>query len=385
MKSSSRAPDPDPNIGKAAIMQAETGQEWLEFARDAFDVSTERQAEVDALTEQVTNLSIDTMQEQLDNAKADRARYEDVYRPIEDDFIERASERGTVEEQARVAADAKTDVEAAAADQREQQGRQMAALGIDPRSGRYAGIDRETSMNTALASAGAQNQARVAERDKGLALQADVANMGRGLPAQSASAAGLGLSAGSGAVGLNQGNQSLYNSSANIMNSGFSGAMQGYAGMGSTLNTQYANQIAAWEAEQSIAAQNAAGIGSALGGIAGIFMSNEDVKEDKAPIDEGVALEAVKDMDVEQWKYKDGVEDGGRHVGPYAGDFKEATGLGDGHSISAQDAIGITMKAVQDLDDKVERIADAVAAKRGQKKTGPPPGLGDGQAMGLAA
>ncbi|RUQ78323.1 tail fiber domain-containing protein, partial [Brucella abortus] len=53
-KSSQSAPDPDPNIGKAALKQAETGEEWLAFAKDAFAISQERQKELDALTKRVT-------------------------------------------------------------------------------------------------------------------------------------------------------------------------------------------------------------------------------------------------------------------------------------------------------------------------------------------
>jgi len=51
------------------------------------------------------------------------------------------------------------------------------------------------------------------------------------------------------------------------------------------------------------------------------------------------------------------VADEGHHIGTYAQDFKQATGQGDGHTINLQDAVGLTMKAVQDLDKKVEQMA----------------------------
>ena len=60
-------------------------------------------------------------------------------------------------------------------------------------------------------------------------------------------------------------------------------------------------------------------------------------------------------MPVEKWKYKEG--DDTEHMGTYAEDFTKATGTGDGKRIEAVDAIGITMKAVQDLDKKVEKLA----------------------------
>lgn len=357
MKGGSSAPDPDPKIGEAALLQAQTGQEWLNFAKDAFEVSTGRQAELDELTKQVSTLQIGMAQDQADWSRADRQRYEEKFRPIEDSFVEEATNYATPERQAAAAAEAKADVQTSAAAARAAAGREAAGMGIDPASGRYAGIDRAGEMGTALATAGAQNNARQLVRDKGLALKADAVNLGRGLPAQSAQAAAMGLNAGSSAVGLNQGTNAQYLASTDIMGSGYRGQMAGYAGQASTLNQQYSNQIAAWDAEQRANAASASGFGSFLGGAMGLIFSDETMKTDKTEIPEGTALEMVKQMPVEEWTYKPGVADEGRHVGTYAQDFHEATGKGDGRSIPMQDAIGITMKAVQDLAVQVEQLA----------------------------
>lgn len=369
MKGSSSAPAPDPKIGEAALLQAQTGQEWLGFARDAFAVSNERQAELDALTKQVTEMQIGVMGDQAEWMRADRERYETDFRPLEDEFLQEAKDYASPERQDAAAAEAKADVQTAASGARAAAQRDAASMGINPNSGRYAGIDRASEMGTALATAGAQNTARNAVRDKGLALKADAVNLGRGLPAQSAQAAAMGLSAGSNAVGLGQGTNQQFINSTGIMGQGYGGAMQGYAGMGSTLNQQYSTQVAAWDAQQRHRAASASGIGSFLGGVAGLFMSDEDAKEDKAAIDEGKALDAVKAMPVEEWTYKEGVADEGRHVGPYAQDFQRETGMGDGTSIAVQDALGITMKAVQDLDAKVEKIGKAVGIGGARPKT----------------
>ena len=360
-KGSTSAPDPDPNIGKAALMQAQTGEEWLGFAKDSFAVSQERQKELDALTTRVTEQQLGVATQQAQWATEDRERYNSVFKPIEDQFIEEASNYATPEKQAQAAAEASADVKTAQAGAAEQNLRQSASLGINPTSGRYAGIDRATDMAYSLADAGAQNNARTAVRDKGLALKADVANLGRGLPAQSAQAQSLGLSASSGALGLNQATNAQSMQAANIVNSGYAGAMQGYAGMGSTLNQQYSTQVNAWQAEQQQKNSLWGGIGEALGGLAGFFMpSDENIKENKQPVKEGAALEAVEKMPIEEWDYKPGVEDEGRHIGTYAQDFQKATGKGDGKSIPVIDAIGITMKAVQDVSAKVDNLAKQV-------------------------
>lgn len=371
-KSSTPAPQPDPNIGKAAILQAETGKEWLGFARDAFAVSETRQQELDALTRRVGEMQLGVAQDQLEYSREDRERYESTFKPIEDEFVDEATNYASEERQAEAAARARADVQKASADARQTSQRTAAGLGISPASGRYAGIDRATDLGTTLGVADAENRARTAIQDKGLALKADVVNMGRGLPTQSAQAASIGLGSAGGALSGAGAANSQYIASTGIMGQGFQGQMSGYAGMGSTLNQQYSTQVSAWEAEQRMKAANSQGLGSAIGGIAGmIFSSDEDGKENKASIKDGKALAAVNDMPVEEWDYKEGVADEGRHVGTYAQDFQRATGLGNGKEIAAIDAVGVTMKAVQDLDDKVDKIAAAVGIGMNDNRPAP--------------
>jgi len=364
-KSSNSAPAPDPLIGQAAWKQAQTGEAMLEFAKTAWADSNKRQDRIDELTEEVTRQQLGISRDQEKWAREDRDRYKNVFQPIEDEFIAEAKDYGSQERQAQAAAEANADVQTQAAAAREAGLRQSASLGINPASGRYAGINRGADVATGLAAAGAQNTARQQQRDKGLALKADIANMGKGLPAQSAATMGLGLQAGAGAIGMNQNNQQMRNASTNIMNSGFSGAMQGWAGAGSTMNSLYNSQLSAWQAENQMKAANASGIGSFLGNVVGgaIAFSDKNLKENKQPIKEGKALKAVKDMPVETWKYKQGVEDSGEHIGTYAQDFQKATGTGDGKTIALQDAIGVTMKAVQDLDSKVEKAITGLGDK----------------------
>lgn len=385
-KSSNSAPAPDPNIGVAALKQAETGEQWLSFAKDAFAVSQDRQKELDALTTRVTEQQLGLATDQASWARQDRQRYEDVYQPTENDFIDKATNYATEARQNEAAAEARSDVQTAAANARATTERNNAAMGIDPRSGRAAGVQATTNMNVTLAEAGAANTARQAVRDKGLALQADVVNLGKGLPASAAAGASGSVAASGTALSGTQATNGQALAAPSIVSQGYSGAMQGYAGMGSTLNQQYGLQLDAWKAQQSMAAQSASGIGSFLGGVAkavpwGTIFSDESLKENKQPIPEGDALDALNKMRVEEWDYKSGIADEGRHIGTYAQDFQRETGKGDGRTIAAQDAIGITMKAVQDLSEKVDRLAYATglelqdgavpkAGKRGSSVTG---------------
>jgi len=360
-KGSSSAPAPDPQIGAAALKQAETGEAWLSFAKDAFAISQDRQKELDDLTNQVTQQQLGLATDQANWAREDRNRYNSVYKPIEDDFIEEATNYATEERQSEAAAEARADVQTAAANNRAATERANASMGVTPGSGRFTGVQAASDLGTTLAEAGAANTSRQAVRDKGLALKADVVNLGKGLPAQAAAGAGGSVAASGTALGGAQGTNSQALAASTIMNAGYGGAMQGYAGQASTLNQQYGLQLEGWKAQQELKAKNASGIGSFLGGIGGlIFKSDEEAKENKEPIDDGTALEALREMPVEAWDYKQGVSDEGRHIGTYAQDFTEQTGLGDGKNIAAQDAIGITMKAVQDLDKKLDATIEAI-------------------------
>ena len=167
--------------------------------------------------------------------------------------------------QTNAAAEAKADVLANSAVQKEMSMRQMASMGVRPDSGRFAGITRAQDTNTALAAAGAQNNARSIVRNRGLALRADQANYGRGGSSVAATQVGLGMNSGNSAVANNaSGNQNFYQNQG-VMNTGFNGAVGANNSAGSMLNSLYGNQLNAWSAQQQANATSASGLGSMIG------------------------------------------------------------------------------------------------------------------------
>lgn len=304
----SSSPSPDPNIGIAALKQAQTGEEFLAYMKDQAAVTNAWAAE-------------------------DRARYKSVYQPIENDFLDRVKTWDSPERQAVAASEAAADVRGNAAITDAARTRQMASMGINPTSGRYAGIERAGDLATSLAAAGAQNAARTQVRTQGLGLQGDAINMGKGMPSQALAA----MQTLNGAAGA-----------------GFQGAQSGYAGQANALNQQYSTQSANWRQEQS----SGGGILGAVGRIAPLamtMMSDEDVKENK--VEAKGSLKAIENMRVDDWDYKEGVADGKRHRGTYAQDFKRETGFGDGRTINFIDAVGVTMGAIKELSAKVDKLA----------------------------
>lgn len=270
-KGGGSAPAPDPAIGEAAKDNVELGKNWLSFAREQFAEGNKRQAETDALNTKVINQQLQSQDEANTWGREDRARTKQVFQPVEDAFIKTATEYDTPAKQAEAAAQAKADVVANAAVQDQSNARQMAAMGVNPESGRFAGIKRATDMNTALAAAGAQNNARQIVRDKGLALKADAINMGKGLASSTAAAYGIGTNSGNSAVANRaSGNQNFYQNQG-VMTSGFNGAVGANNSAGSMLNNLYGSQLQGWAAGKQAEATSAAGVGSMFGTAVGAY------------------------------------------------------------------------------------------------------------------
>lgn len=307
----SSQPKPDKRMGEAAMLSAQTGQQMLEFMRSQAAITNEWAAD-------------------------DRARDINVFRPLQDQFIREAQGWDSPERKQAKAAEAAGQVSLASRLAQGRTDRQLMSMGVNPASGAAIAARRRAGTDTALARAGAVNLSNRQIEAEGEAKKANAINMGSGLAVNPGTS--MGLSNGAAAQGFN-------------------GAMQGYGQQANILNQDYQNRRQAWADGQ----QGMAGIMGAVGQLAGAYgpsllaLSSKDAKTDKTPIADGEALGALRKMPVEQWRYKDGMGDGGgqSHIGPYAQDFAAATGKGDGKVINLMDAIGVTMKAVQDLDRKV--------------------------------
>ena len=256
---------PDPQIGKAALMQAKTGDDWLNFSKEAYAQSEVRQTATDALNNQVTTQQLDDMRKASSRSDSEWDRYNQLFKPVEDRMVSDAMNYDTPEAQAKAAAEAKADVMTNAAQSQEQNTRQMASMGINPNSGRFAGVDRATDTAVALAGAGAQNAAREGVKATGMALREGVANFGKGSTATAAQQVGLGLNAGNSAVGNQLSADASSRANTSIMAQGFQGAQQGYAGQASTLTQQRQQNL---QAGQASAQGNAAAV-TGIVGLAG--------------------------------------------------------------------------------------------------------------------
>lgn len=243
--------------------------------------------------------------------------------------------------------------------------RQEAAEGVNPASGRWAGEDRAVGLGTAISEAGAENNARQQVKTTGLGLEANAIGLGNADNATAATDAGLATGAGTTAANTTNAANTQYIAGTNIENTGFQGAETGDASAGNLLQSQYNSTLQASEFQQQLSEQENASMMSGIGSLAGslgsaYILSSKSYKDNKRPSKGN--LDAMAKMPVGRWNYKKGIADGGaaEHIGPYAEDFNKATGLGDGRTIPMQDALGLTMGAVNELAGKLDQVHKAI-------------------------
>ena len=219
-----------------------------------------------ALTKSIT-------EKQQGYADKDRARYEAGGIPAMEKLKADADLYNTEAEQERLALGARADVSTAMENQRGQQEMRQRAYGIDPTSGTAQFNSNAMGANQALMEAQAANQTRQAAKDIGLQKQANVYNMYAGLPAQGNASTGIALGASN--QGFQGGQSALANFGATggALNAGASTAMSGWNNVGNLGigATNAANQAAATQASSANA--SAAGLGSAIGTGAALYMA----------------------------------------------------------------------------------------------------------------
>lgn len=97
------------------------------------------------------------------------------------------------------------------------------------------------------------------------------------------------------------------------------------------------------------------GTGSLLSGLGAVgFFSSRRLKQRIAAADGTEVLRELAAMDIDHWNYKGKSQ---QHVGPYAEDFRDAFGLGDGVTIPIIDALGVLFAAVKELAQRQEAAA----------------------------
>ena len=150
------APEPDKNIGRAALKSAKTGEAMLAWMQDQAAITNEWAAD-------------------------DRAREVEVFRPLQDAFIQEAATWDSAARKNEAAQQAVADVRQQTANAEAGRVRQAMAMGINPNSSRFMAAGRSAALDAGLAAAGAQNMSRRRVEQEAEAKRANAINMGSGL------------------------------------------------------------------------------------------------------------------------------------------------------------------------------------------------------------
>ena len=341
---------------KSAQLAKEAADNQLAFSKEQYDFLKPY------IQKQLQTGQDVAAQQQTDSAKASEradqqwSQYQTTFQPIEEKMAQEAMDYGNAADQERAAGQAATDVTQQFQSQRAAAQRQLTSMGVKPNAGNFMAAEREMDASEAAARAAAMTGARQSVKDKGVSLRAGAAAFGRnqtntagqqvGLSTGSGSAATQSAGAGVGST-MAAGSQVAggYGAQIGAANS----AMQANLGLGGLMNSAYGNQAQMYGSQM-------AGMGQ-LVGMGATMLSSKVFKEDGAPVDSGDAVEAFKNLDVDSWKYKDGIADGGRHVGPYAEDVQRE--LGDevapgGKQIDVISMSGAQTAAIKGLAEKLD-------------------------------
>lgn len=371
-------PGADPNIGAAAQANAAISKEALDFDKQRYEENKPRQAMIDEYGKKISDAQLSSMDSSTALAK-DYADYmKGTFRPVEGAIVDEAM-KDTTGEQEQAATDAGAGVDTQFDAQRANTARGMASLGINPNSGKWATVNQQSGDMQAAAKADAMNKARLATKNISWAKKMDAAGLGRNLPSNQATSAGLALTAGNSANANIGTGLAAANASTGVMNQGFNTAINGNNSAGNLYLGQYDAQLKGYAAQQQASATSSAGTGQLVGTLgaaymktpagAAMFASSKKLKTDKQPIEDAEILEEVKTLPVESWKYKEGEGDGGEHIGPYAEDAQKKFGdkvAPDGKAIDVISMMGVNLAATKALAKQVDTLSSQMA-KRGVK------------------
>lgn len=258
----------DPAVGAAALQNAETAKQQLEWTKKYFD---ETLAPLQKQSQEDTHAAELRSEDQyaLDKLQQQQAiqRYTDYGIPAEDAYYKMADQYSQPEEEERQARGAIADVTNADQVQSESLRRQLAASGIDPTSPAAISAMTDASTATVAAKAQAANKARDAARSLGMALTSDAANFGRGATSNIATFSQLASGSNGQTAAIASQSPAAAAATGSFMQAGYRNANAAY---GQNLQSLVADSNARTQAGAGLAAGNAAGTGSAIGGLLGV-------------------------------------------------------------------------------------------------------------------
>lgn len=265
MGGKSEAP-PAPDYTALANASIEAAQLARLTAQDQLAWAREQSAKLDPYVTNYLDAMTRSSNDQTADARADRERYERIYQPIEDQFVDKAANWNSAVRSDQRAGAAMADVRQAFEARRQSALAQLESYGIDPSQTRFQALDLGTRVQEAAATAAAGTQSRQQTEATGMALQGEAINIGKGYPGQVAQSYAGAVAAGNSAIG--QATNSLSTASSAMGSpTQWMGAGTGYINAGTNaLNTGFQNNLARTKYNNEMQGGTWNAIGALVGG-----------------------------------------------------------------------------------------------------------------------
>jgi hypothetical protein len=254
--------------GEMASEQIALDRETLDFYKSQYADQKPLQQEQARIAKEVSTAQLASMK-QNDTISKDYYDYQTgTFRPMEKQIVADAQTYDTTERRNEKAGQAIADVGMQAEIGRQSNMRQMNRMGVNPNSGKMLAMGNQMALGEAVAKAGAANKARDAVEVQGYARKMDAASLGRNLPSNQATSAGVALTAGNNAVTNATAPINTINGMTQTMGQGYANSSNGMVAAHNMINTANNNQATMW-------GNATTGMMSAAGSLTGTYFGQK--------------------------------------------------------------------------------------------------------------
>ena len=267
---------------ESSEIMAALGREQLAETRRQYDRNT-------AISDPIVKAQAKLMGQTIEQGDDYYKFMKDYGRPTDIALQQEAMASGGTAAQEAAAGRVRGGLEQAQAAEMAQENRAMAGMGVNPNSGRFAGLSSSRSVANAAMTAGAMDKARMDEKNLGFAKKLDVSGVFRGLPGASQGAYSVANQSGNSAVGNTMApGQAMLNGMGQGAQTIASGQAMKINGLSSVMNAQQNLNIAnANMSNQSGGMlQGLAGLGMAAGSLGWQPFSDDNLKENVVRVGE---------------------------------------------------------------------------------------------------
>lgn len=226
-------PDTSAEHQAAIESQERLANRQFDLQQEALDYFRQRQAGVDATTEEVVRRQMELAEETAAQGRDIYNYQKDVFRPVEQSLVAQAMRESTPEYYEQFAQEAVAAQAGANANAQAQAERTLASMGVNPNSGAYASAQRGLQLQNAAGLGAVANQSRDRAESLAWARKAEVAGLGKGLVG--AGNASYGLATGANTAAGNASNQATQ-TAGSTMGTPTQYGQLGMQGMGNAVN-----------------------------------------------------------------------------------------------------------------------------------------------------